>query len=68
MVQRFKQWLNSESGFLIWESSAIAVGGLIIAVGVGVIIISIVSGEYTRVENEFIGSEKEADETLQRFY
>ncbi|MFF0828875.1 hypothetical protein ACFYU8_18375 [Brevibacillus sp. NPDC003359] len=62
------QWFRDESGFQIFESTALAWGAFMVALVVVGYIVSIASGEYTRVENEFIGSEIEADETLQRFH
>jgi len=66
-MRNFCAWLKDESGFEVFQSSALAVGGLIVAILVGGYILAITSGEYTRIENEFIGSESEANEALTRF-
>ncbi|MFB0832917.1 hypothetical protein ACEU2D_25470 [Brevibacillus laterosporus] len=68
MITPFITWLKEEDGFEVFERSVLTKGGIIIAIGVGSIILSLTGGEYTHIENEFIGSEEEVDETLRRFH
>lgn len=63
----FKKWLISENGFVTFESSVLAIGGIIVALIVGVWVLTITGGEYTRVENEVIGNGVETSASLQRF-
>lgn len=67
MRKRVNQWLKEEDGYIVFESLGLVKGGLIVAVGVISIFSLILAYEYTRIENEFIGSEAEANEALQRF-
>lgn len=66
-MKRIKQWYKSEEGFQVFEKFALMHGGVIVAIGIGLFVLAIVAYEYTRVENEFIGSQVEAGEAIQRF-
>ncbi|WP_374724085.1 hypothetical protein [Calidifontibacillus erzurumensis] len=68
MKRKIKRWLNNEKGFLVFESGLLMKGGVILAIIVGVYVLAIVANEYTRAEQEFVGSEVEADAALAKFY
>ncbi|WP_240377287.1 hypothetical protein [Bacillus piscicola] len=67
MTNPFIKWWNEEDGFIVFESLGLVKGSLIVATGVISIFLVIMAYEYTRMENEFIGNEVEANEALQRF-
>ncbi|WP_026701652.1 hypothetical protein [Salibacterium aidingense] len=67
MLRSVVSWLKEEDGFQVFESLGLVKGGLIVAVGVISIFLVILGVEYTRMENEFIGNEAEANEALQKF-
>lgn len=68
MFNTAKKWLADESGFQVFESTALMLGGVSIALFIGTIVLALSGYEYTRVENEVIGSEVEANASIQRFH
>lgn len=67
MRKHFMEWQEEEDGYIVFESLGLVKGSVIVAVGVISVFSLILAYEYTRIENEFIGSEAEANEALQRF-
>lgn len=62
------KWLLNESGFQVFESTALMIGGVSIALFVGTVVLALSGFEYTRVENETIGNGVEANASIQRFH
>jgi hypothetical protein len=67
LIIKLKLWLGAETGFQVFEGTALMLGGVSLALFIGTAAIAISGYEYTRVENEFIGSAVEADDSIQRF-
>lgn len=54
----------SEDGFEVFESAALAKGGIVLAFVIGSIVIAIVGGQYFKAEDEFVGNQIEAGQAL----
>lgn len=66
-MQRIRKWFKGERGFEVFEGSTLAIGGFIVAMFIGIMVLSISATEYTRVENEVIGNAVEANSSVYRF-
>ncbi len=66
-MEKVRNWLKEEDGFIVFETFGLMLLGVILAIIIALFVLAIAAIEYTRVENEFIGSEAEANDALQRF-
>lgn len=64
---KIKNWLVSESGFQVFEGSALALCGIFAAFIAGGAVLAIVGTEYTRIEYDMVGNRVETDASIERF-
>lgn len=67
-MSKVKLWLRSESGFEVFESTALTVGGVAIALFVGTVVLTISTFEYIKIGNTAVGNGVEVNAALQQFH
>jgi len=67
-MNKFKSWLMGESGFEVFETSALMIGGVAIALFVGTVVLTISTFEYIKIGNTAVGNGVEVNATLQQFH
>jgi len=65
---KVKSWLIGESGFEVFESSVLMLGGVAIALFVGTVVITISTFEYIKIGNAAVGNGVEVNAALQQFH
>lgn len=65
---KVKQWLARESGFEVFESSALMLGGVAIALFVGTAVLTISAFNYIKIGNTAVGNGVEVNAALQQFH
>lgn len=61
------RWFKDEDGFIVFESTALMLGGVALAIGIGIFALFYAGREYLRAEVEFVGNESEATDALDYF-
>ena len=67
-VKRILSWGSDETGFQVFESSVLALGGVSIALFVAVVVLTIASSQYITIGSTTVGNGVEVNAALQQFH
>jgi len=67
-MNKLQSWYRDESGFEVFENTSLMLGGVVVALFVGTVALSISFFEYIKIGNVAVGNGVEVNAALQQFH